>query len=425
MKPSRNILVVEVQHDSLYDESGVVCYEYGNMGEVTRETRIYALPFLTNALALSTQFEYDSWGRIQNITYPDNETVKYRYDCGGQLHKMFNGQGLMNNGYSYLDSVKYDRFGAKTSQKYGNGLKTNYTYDSYTRRLTGITTMNGANTVSSFSYTYDPVGNVTQVTSTNPWLPSLSFSETFTYDASDQLTSATESQSQSYSLSVTYGDWGKVNTYDLTQTDLLQNTTNSPAMYIHADYNGMAQFVNNAFWGENVLDGTTVSALNELDGNSNNIAEQASFLSETDLHLMEAGNLNMGLPVDFITTDADDNVRDAQTPTVGAYEYAEVVEEKPELEDLLCDADLKQGIPIGYELYSGKPFYIPVRGIRCVLIAGKQYCGRHTLLFNISITAARLGFDCFEADTFEQLRSIPSGCGRRKIITSPCIPFRA
>ena len=59
--------------DSLYDESGVVCYQYGNMGEVTRETRIYALPFLSSPLALSTQFTYDSWGRIQNITYPDNE----------------------------------------------------------------------------------------------------------------------------------------------------------------------------------------------------------------------------------------------------------------------------------------------------------------------------------------------------------------
>ena len=210
--------------DSLYDESGVMCYTYGNMGEVTQETRIYALPFLTNALALSTQFEYDSWGRILNITYPDNEVVNYTYDCGGQLFRFCN-----NSSYSYLDSVKYDRFGAKTSQKYGNGLKTNYTYDSYTRRLTGITTMNGANTVSSFAYTYDPVGNVTQVTSTNPWLPSLSFSETFTYDASDQLTAATESQSQSYSLSVTYGDWGKINGYNLTQTDLQSNVTQSEA----------------------------------------------------------------------------------------------------------------------------------------------------------------------------------------------------
>ena len=115
------------------------------------------------------------------------------------------------------------------------------------------------------------------------------------------------------------------------QNNLLQNTTSSPAMFIHADYNGMAQFVNNAFWGENVLDGTTVSALNELDGNSGNVAEQAEFLSETDLHLMSAGNLNMGLPVDFITTDADGNERDSEAPTVGAYEYKEVVVETPEL----------------------------------------------------------------------------------------------
>ncbi len=40
------------QPDSVYDESGVMCYEYGDMGEVTQETRIYALPFLTNPLVL-------------------------------------------------------------------------------------------------------------------------------------------------------------------------------------------------------------------------------------------------------------------------------------------------------------------------------------------------------------------------------------
>ena len=113
------------------------------------------------------------------------------------------------------------------------------------------------------------------------------------------------------------------------QNNLLQNLTGSPAMFIHADYSGMAQFVNNAFWGETVLDGTTVDALNELEGNSGNVAEQAQFLSEADLHLLEPGNLNMGLPVDFITTDADGNVRSTASPTVGAYEYAEMVEEKP------------------------------------------------------------------------------------------------
>ena len=35
MKPGCKILVVELPQDSLYDESGVMCYEYGDMGEVT------------------------------------------------------------------------------------------------------------------------------------------------------------------------------------------------------------------------------------------------------------------------------------------------------------------------------------------------------------------------------------------------------
>ncbi|MBQ6667319.1 MAG: RHS repeat protein, partial [Bacteroidales bacterium] len=218
MKPSRDILVV----DSLYDESGVMCYTYGNMGEVTQETRIYALPFLSQPIALATQFTYDSWGRIQSITYPDNEVVSYAYDLGGQLQSITN-----NSSYTYLDNVTYDRFGAKVSQKYGNGITTDYSYNNVTRRLSTITTLNGNSQISTFAYTYDLVGNVTQVTSSCPWLNSQTFSETFTYDAADQLTAATESQSQSYQLAVTYGNWGKINSYSLAQADLQNNTTQS------------------------------------------------------------------------------------------------------------------------------------------------------------------------------------------------------
>ena len=201
--------------DSLYDESGVMCYTYGNMGEVTQETRIYALPFLSQPIALTTQFTYDSWGRIQEITYPDNEVVGYTYDLGGQLQSITN-----NSSYTYLDNVTYDRFGAKTSQAYGNGLVTNYSYNNVTRRLMGITTTGNGTPLSQIQYTYDLVGNVTQVISINPWLQNQTFSETFTYDASDQLVSASETQAQSYQLAVTYGNWGKISGYSLAQTDL-------------------------------------------------------------------------------------------------------------------------------------------------------------------------------------------------------------
>ncbi|MBO4541760.1 MAG: RHS repeat-associated core domain-containing protein, partial [Bacteroidales bacterium] len=200
--------------DSLYDESGVMCYEYGNMGEVTKETRIYALPFLPQPLALSTLFEYDSWGRILNITYPDNEIVNYDYDLGGQLFRMYN-----NSSYNYLDNIIYDKFGAKTSQDYGNGIVTQYTYNDTTRRLTAIATSNG----SLINYTYDLVGNVTQVTSICPWLQNQSFTESFSYDSTDQLVSANEAQS--YQLAVNYGNWGKIMQYDIAQTDMLSNAT--------------------------------------------------------------------------------------------------------------------------------------------------------------------------------------------------------
>jgi RHS repeat-associated protein len=217
--------------DSLYDESGVMCYTYGNMGEVTKETRIYALPFLNSPFALTTHFDYDSWGRIQSVTYPDNEVVSYAYDLGGQLQRMYNVQCTMNNGcsvdYIYLDNVTYDRFGAKVSQTYGNGLVTSYSYSNLTRRLSTIATMNGNSQLSTFAYTYDPVGNVTQVTSSCPWLNNQSFTESFTYDASDQLVSASETQAQSYQLAVTYGNWGKISGYSLAQTDLQNNTTQS------------------------------------------------------------------------------------------------------------------------------------------------------------------------------------------------------
>ncbi len=204
------------QPDSVYDESGVMCYEYGNMGEVTKETRIYALPLLSQPIALSTLFEYDSWGRILNITYPDNEIVNYDYDLGGQLFRMYN-----NSSYTYLDNIIYDCFGAKTSQDYGNGIVTQYTYNDTTRRLSEIATNNGA----LINYTYDLVGNVTQVSSICPWLQNQSFTENFTYDSTDQLTVAQESQNNGYQLAVNYGNWGKIMQYDIAQTDMLSNAT--------------------------------------------------------------------------------------------------------------------------------------------------------------------------------------------------------
>ncbi|MBO7625787.1 MAG: hypothetical protein J6S82_10875, partial [Bacteroidales bacterium] len=72
---------------------------------------------------------------------------------------------------------------------------------------------------------YDPVGNVIQVTSSYPWMQVQNFTETFTYDAYDQLTTASETQNRSYTLSVSYDNWGKMENYDILYTDLLNSTS--------------------------------------------------------------------------------------------------------------------------------------------------------------------------------------------------------
>lgn len=62
-----------------------------------------------------------------------------------------------------------------------------------------------------------------------------------------------------------------------------------------------------------------------------NKVEQAEFVSETDNHLSAAGDLRCGTAVDYVTTDLDGVERDASAPTVGAYEYRDIVAVKPEL----------------------------------------------------------------------------------------------
>ena len=201
--------------------------EYTNKsGNISENIRTFALPFEDSVYNFRMMFEYDSWGRTTSITYPDGETVSYDYDRGGQLFRMYNAQLTM---YNYLDSVLYDKFGAVTSRKYGNGLKMQYAYHPQNRRLTAISTYNGNTQLSHTAYSYDPAGNITQAVSSYPWLAGQTFTETFRYDSTNQLVSA--ANAQTYALSVTYGDWGKIQQYGLSQTDLASNTTTSQTRY--------------------------------------------------------------------------------------------------------------------------------------------------------------------------------------------------
>ncbi|MBQ0120309.1 MAG: DUF4465 domain-containing protein [Bacteroidales bacterium] len=122
----------------------------------------------------------------------------------------------------------------------------------------------------------------------------------------------------------------------LIANNIFQNTSTSGmgALFYSDEFMSKAVIENNAWYvasGTIVKDyAATIDALNSHDKAQNNWVEQAEFLSETDLHLMSAGTLVNGTAISYVDTDADGKTR-AQVPTVGAYEFAEVVEEKPEI----------------------------------------------------------------------------------------------
>ncbi len=75
------------------------------------------------------------------------------------------------------------------------------------------------------------------------------------------------------------------------------------------------------------------------------------------------------------------------------------------------------GIPAGYEEKSGRLYMLPTGHVRCILIGGKPYSGRHTLLFNISILAAKCGITCARADTYEALKALNERSEGLRMIT--------
>jgi len=120
------------------------------------------------------------------------------------------------------------------------------------------------------------------------------------------------------------------------KNNLFQNYTSGTVYHITNQAQlDATDFSNNVYYFEGTAFsnawGDDLEAWITNSGEVNAIEEQAEFLSTNDLHLMSAGNLQMAVPISFIITDADNNLRHGITPTVGAYEYSNIEITSPEL----------------------------------------------------------------------------------------------
>ena len=180
---------------------------------VFKKVRTFAVPFTGNTYSFTMEYEYDSWGRILKMTYPDGEEVSYDYDHSGNLFSM---AGVKNSTpYHYINSILYDRFGNRSRTDYGDQSHTEYKYDDL-QRLTGIrtTAYNAGSevTIQDIDYTFDNVGNISDADNNTTATGTLggSYSNHYEYDDLDRLVYATQSYGTGNTLSAAYSGAGRL-----------------------------------------------------------------------------------------------------------------------------------------------------------------------------------------------------------------------
>jgi RHS repeat-associated protein len=194
------------------DASGSEVRAYDKLGGLVEETKTVASKTQGNSAnspeVWTTRYLYDTWGRLQQMTYPDGEVLTYAYDAGGLVR----GASGVKLGVTtpYMPRLEYDEFGQRAFLSLGNGVETSYAFDPRTRFLSRLT----AGDFQDLNYTYDPVGNITALSNHVPIPTANDFGgpvdQTFAYDGLYRLTQATgewrfsPNKRNNYALSLAY-----------------------------------------------------------------------------------------------------------------------------------------------------------------------------------------------------------------------------
>jgi RHS repeat-associated protein len=167
------------------------------LGEVVKEIRTPAETLTTGPdPVFTTQYTYDTWNRIQSLTYPDGEVLTFKYDSGGNLTRITGKKQSLT--YPYLNFLGYDKFEARERVAYGNGTHQDYAYNPLNRRIAGLLAATKTNRAfMNMAYGYDAAGNVktlannATIPASQNYLPGCQTAFSFGYDDLYQLTSST------------------------------------------------------------------------------------------------------------------------------------------------------------------------------------------------------------------------------------------
>ncbi|MPL99085.1 hypothetical protein SDC9_45300 [bioreactor metagenome] len=234
------------------DATGVQEYEYGNMGELIKNRHTYVVPN-SEVFTLTTEWEYDSWNRVKQIIYPDNEILTYNYNFGGLL-KHVEGNKPNIGTTVYIEDITYDEYEQRTAVINGNQTRTYYTYDPVMRRMTNLKTINPNGDLLKLTYTYDSAGNITQIENTglNPYVQEYIYDDVYQLDYAEG-NWTDNNTSVGYSLKMGYSPSGRI----LDKILVGQRIDNQNTYTLDYDNKYTYDANNNPYALQNIIDNNT------------------------------------------------------------------------------------------------------------------------------------------------------------------------
>ncbi len=147
------------------DASGTTTYNYDIMG------RSASVKKNIDGLDYTVRAGYDN-GRLESITYPDSEIVRYNYGTGGELSAVRNAD--LTYAYAVYPAQDYTALLQPKTVYNGNGVNTTYEFFTENNRLKNITTSKSADQLLNLTYEYSDGGNVKSITDNlNPNISSM------------------------------------------------------------------------------------------------------------------------------------------------------------------------------------------------------------------------------------------------------------
>lgn len=112
---------------------------------------------------LSTR--YDALNRPIAVIAPDASELRPRFNEASHLDHLEAGLRGAAQATTFIENIDCDEKGRRTRIRYGNGVTTDYGYDSLTFRLRTVVSRrsNDGVVLQDLSYVYDPVGNVIEI----------------------------------------------------------------------------------------------------------------------------------------------------------------------------------------------------------------------------------------------------------------------